>query len=64
MMSMTYKFSKLVTHIEDEDTWSAEQWTHVFLNRLDLIDWGLLRELITNWDPKFLSMFWIALFTK
>lgn len=37
---------------------------HAFLNRLDLIDWGLLGELITNCDSKFLSKFWTALFTK
>ncbi len=29
-----------------------------------MIDWGLPRELITNRNPKFLSSFWKALFTK
>lgn len=54
---MIYKFSKLVIFIKDADTWSVEQWAHTFLNRLDLIDWTLLRELITNPDPNFLSKF-------
>ena len=35
-----------------------------FLKRLDLIDWGLPGELITDRDPKFLSKFWMALFEK
>ncbi len=61
---MTCKISKQVTFIEGADTWSAEQWANAFLNRLDLIDWGLQGELIINRDPKFLSKFWTALFTK
>ena len=57
IMSVTCKFSKRVTLIEGADTWSAEQWAHAFLNRLDLIDWGLPGELITDHDPKFHSKF-------
>lgn len=64
IMSVTCKFSKRVTLIEGADTWLSEQWVHAFLNKLDLIDWGLLGELITNWDPKFLSKFCTALFTN
>lgn len=64
IISVICKFSKRVTLIEGADTWLAEQWAHVFLDRLDLIDWGLQGELITNCDPKFLSKFWTALFTK
>lgn len=64
IISVTCKFSKQVTLIEGADTWLAEQWAHAFLNRLDLIDWGLPGELITNCDPKFLNKFWTALFTK
>ena len=64
IMSVTCKFSKRVTFIEGADTWSTEQWVHVFLNKLDLIDWGLPGELITDPDPKFLSKFWTALFIK
>ena len=63
-MLVTCKFSKRITLIEGADTWSAEQWAHIFLNRLDLIDWSLPRELITNQNPKFLSKFWTVLFTK
>lgn len=35
-----------------------------FLKRLDFANWGLPKELITDSDPKFLSKFWTALFTK
>lgn len=50
--------------IEGADTWLAKLWVHAFFKRLDLINWGLPRELITDEDPKFLSKFWTALFTK
>ena len=46
------------------DTWSAKQWAHAFLKRLDLIDWNFPGELITNRSPKFLSTFWRTFFTK
>ena len=64
IMSVTCKFSKRVTLIKGADTWLAEQWAYAFLNRLDLIDWDLPGELITDRDPKFLCKFWTALFTK
>lgn len=63
-MSVTCKFSKKVTLIKGKDTWTAKEWAHVFLSRLDLIDWDLLVELITNCNPKFLNKFWTALFEK
>lgn len=61
---MTCKFSKRVTLIKGADTWFAEQWAQAFFKRLDLIDWGLPGELITDQDPKFLSKFWAELFVK
>ena len=64
IMSVTCKFSKRVTLVEDADTWSAEQWAHAFLKRLDLINWGFPGKLITDRDPKFLSKFWTTLFAK
>ncbi len=63
-MSVTCKFSKRITLIEGVDTWTAKQWAQAFLKRLDLIDWGLPDELITDQDPKFLSKFWTALFER
>ncbi len=64
LMSVTCKFPKRVTLVEGKDTWSAKDWAYMLLQRLDMIDWGLSLELITDRDPKFLSKFWKALFTK
>ena len=61
---VTCKFSKQVTFIKGADTWSAEQWAQAFFKRLNLIDWGLPKELITDQDPKFLSKFWAELFAR
>ncbi len=64
LMSVTCKFSKRFTLIEGKDTWTAEEWAHTFLARLNLVDWDLPRELITNCEPKFFSKFWTALIEK
>ena len=56
-MSVACKFSKKVTLIEGKDTFTAEDWAHALLSRLNFIDWGLPGELITNQDPKFFSKF-------
>lgn len=64
IMLVTCKFSKRVTLIKGVNTWSAEDWAHGFLKRLDLIDWGLPKKLITDYNPKFLSRFWKILFAK
>lgn len=64
LMSVTCKFSKRITLVPSKDTWPAADWAYALLARLDLIDWGLPEELITNRNPKFLSEFWMALFTK
>lgn len=63
-MSVTCKFLKQVILIKGADMWPAEDWVYAFLKRLDLIDWGFPRELITNRNPKFFNSFWKTLFTK
>ena len=63
-MSVTCKFSKRVTLIKGKDTFTAKDWAHAFLARLDFVDWGLPGELITDRDPKFLTKFWTSLFEK
>lgn len=57
IISVTCNDSKQVTLIIDANTWSIEPWAHIFLNKPDLIDWGLLEELIINWNLKFFSKF-------
>lgn len=64
LMSVTCKFSKQVTLVEGKNTWAAKDWAYTLLRRLDMIDWGLPSELITDRNLKFLSEFWKALFTK
>lgn len=64
LILVIYKFSKSVTLILGMNIQTAKKWAHTFLKRLNLIDWGLTGELITNQDPKFLSQFWMALFHK
>lgn len=64
LILVTCKFSTWVALIPGKDTWAAEDWAYALLNRRDLIDWGLPGKLITDRDPKFLSKFWKALFTK
>lgn len=64
LILVTYKFSKKVTLIKNKDTFPAKRSAYAFLARLSLIDWSLLRELITNKNPKFFSKFWTSLFEK
>lgn len=64
LMSVTCKFSKCVTLIPGMDTWTAEDWANSLLQRLNLIDWELPGELITDRDPKFLERLWKAIFEK
>lgn len=64
IISVTCKFPKRITLIKGTDTGSIKQWAQAFLRRLDLIDWGLPRELITDRDLKFLSKFWAKLFAR
>lgn len=54
---VTCRFLKRVTLIDGANIWSAEDWTHAFFKRLDLIDLGFLRELITDNEPKFVNRF-------
>lgn len=63
-MSVTYKFSKRVTLIKGKNIKTAEKWAHVFLARLNLIDWGLQGEVIIDHKPKFFIRFWTVLFEK
>ena len=63
-MSVTDKFSRKVTLIPGKSTFNAEEWAHRFFRRLQKIDWGLPKQIISDRDRKFLSEFWKALFSK
>ena len=38
LMSVMCKFFKRITLIESKDTWTAKEWAHAFLARLDLVN--------------------------
>lgn len=61
---VTCKFSKRITLIKGKDTWTAKEWAHAPFSRLDLIEWSLPKEPITDYDAKFFSKFWTVQFKK
>ena len=63
-MSITDKFSKRVTFIPGRTTYTAVQWAHLLLDRLDTADWGIPKAIISDRDRKFVSEIWRAIFEK
>ena len=64
IMTVTYKFSKLLTLLTGKTTFTAQDWAYLLLQRLLLINWGVPKAIISDRDPKFLSDFWRALFEQ
>lgn len=64
IMSVTDKFTKKVTFVPGKKNYSAANWALVLLARLDLVDWGIPKALISDRDRKFLSDLWSAIFKK
>ena len=64
IMSVTCKFSKLLTLIAGKTTFSAQDWAYLLLQRILLINWGIPKAIISDRDPKFLSDFWRELFEQ
>jgi hypothetical protein len=58
------KFSKRITLIPENVTWSAKQWALVLLERLELMNWGLSKTIISNRDSKFLIELWKTIFDR
>ena len=63
LMSVTCKASKAVTFIEGKSTWTAKEWAMALLRRLQLLNWGLPRAIISDRDRKFLAEVWQEIFT-
>lgn len=63
-MLVTYKFLKQITLIEGINMWLTQEWAQTFFKQLDIINWNLPKELITNHNPTFFSKFWATLFFK
>ncbi|KAI1005443.1 hypothetical protein K3495_g2775 [Podosphaera aphanis] len=55
VLSVTDKFSKCVTFIPGATTWTAFQWAEVLLNRLSIMNCGLLRAIVSDRDAKFVE---------
>ena len=64
VMSITCKFIKRIICISEKTTWSAAQWAKALLNKFDIIDWRILKFIISNKNKKFMSKFWTKLFRK
>ncbi len=64
IMSVTDKFSKAITLISDQDIIMTEDWAITLLNHLALLNWGLPRTIISDWDCKFLVSLWKEVFKQ
>ena len=61
---VTDKFGKHLTYVLGKSTWTAQEWAITLLDRFYLSDWGILKVLLSDRDPKFLSELWKAIFDK
>lgn len=64
IMSVTDKFSKAVTFISEWKIMTAEDWAISLMNQLALLNWGLSRAILFNWDCKFTAALWKGLFKQ
>ena len=55
ILSIIDKFTKKITFVSEKKNYSIAQWAAILLNRLDIMNWGILRILLTDCDKKFLS---------
>ena len=55
IMSVICKFSKRITAISEKFTWTVFEWIDALLQRLDIADWDLFKNIIFDKDKKFLS---------
>ena len=61
IMSLTDKFTKKITLPPGKSTYTATEWAKVLIDRLDLVDWGIPKILISDREPKFLGEMWSAI---
>ena len=64
LLTVTDKFSRRILLIVGHTTYGAEDWAPLFLDRLQLADWGLPYAVISDRDPRFMSDFWQAVFAR
>lgn len=53
-LTITDKFSKAITIVPGQTTYSGSQWAITMFNRLYLALWGVPQAIISDRDPKFL----------
>ena len=64
VMSVTCKFFKKMTLISKRIEWIAKKWVKIFFTRLNIMNWKLFKQIISDRNRKFLNEFWIILFFK
>lgn len=64
IMSVTDKFSKAVTFISEWKIMTAEDWAISLMNWLALLNWGLSKAILFDWDCKFTAALWKELFKQ
>jgi hypothetical protein len=64
LLTITDKFSKRVLLLPGHTTHTTEDWANITITSLLDHDWGIPAAIISDRDPKFLSSFWRAVFTK
>ena len=64
VMIIICKFSKRITSMSEKLTWIAAEWVDVLLQRLDFVDWELLKVIISDRNSKFLFELWSTLFAR
>ena len=64
LVTITCKFTKWLLLLSGQETYTAEDWADKVITGLLRHEWGISRSIISNWDSKFMSSFWRAIFNK
>ena len=64
MLTLTDKATRQLQLIPGRSTWSATQWAHAVVDRLQIANWGIPEAIISDRDRKFTSEFWTAFFGR
>jgi len=64
MLIIIDKFFKWMMMISSKTTYAAEQWAHLILERLQIVNWSISIIIINDRDSKFMSDFWKTTFKK
>ena len=62
LLNVMDKYSKRILIIPGKDTYTAKDWAIALLEALQAADWGILRQILSDRDSKFLSELWSGLF--